>query len=91
VDRAAEIGIGDEEAAKAKKVLFLVSGKQGHQDRPSVFRIKQGSARKMTRAELVAQHGYREGKLEKEQQVYWVWELEGEGEMTGSKAEKGEE
>ena len=77
VDRAAEIGIGDEEAAKEKKVLFLVSGKQGHKDRPSVFRIKRGSAQKMTRAELEAQHGYRKGKPEEAGKEYWVWELEG--------------
>ena len=78
VERAAEIGIGDEAAAKDKKVLFLVSGKQGHRDKPSVFRIKRGRVRKMTRADLEL-HGYRKGKPEEERQEYWVWELEGEG------------
>ncbi|MBQ9343658.1 MAG: DUF2357 domain-containing protein [Kiritimatiellae bacterium] len=84
VERAALIGIGDEEAAKEKKVLFLVSGKQGHRETPSVFRIKRGSARKMSRAELEAQHGYRKGKPEEEKQEYWVWELEGDGREKGA-------
>ena len=76
LDRAAEIGIADEASAKAKSMLFLVSGAQGHKEKPSVFRIKRGSARKVKRSEL-EQNGYPKepAKAEKE---YWLWELEDE-------------
>ncbi len=77
VARAAEIGIEDEAAANARSVLFLVSGAQGHREKPSVFRIKKGSARKMTRAELEERHGYRKGAPEEAGKEYWVWALEG--------------
>lgn len=77
VDKAALIGIADEAAAKAKTVLFLVSGAQGHRDKPSVFRIVKGSARRVLRSELVARHGYRPGKPGKEKTAYWLWDLEG--------------
>ena len=85
VERAEEIGIVDEAAAMAKKVLFLVSGAQGRKDKPSVFRIVAGSARLMGRGEFVAEYGYpagkgteggMEGAVERE---YWVWRLEGGG------------
>ena len=77
VDKAAQIGIADEAAAKAKTVLFLVSGHQGHRDKPSVFRIVKGSARRVRRSALVARHGYRPGKPGEEEKEYWLWELEG--------------
>ncbi len=77
LDKAAEIGIADEASAKAKSMLFLVSGAQGHREKPSVFRIRRGSARKMTRAELEERHGYRKGAPEEAKKEYWVWELEG--------------
>lgn len=77
LDKAAEIGIADEASAKAKSMLFLVSGVQGHREKPSVFRIRRGSARKMTRAELEERHGYRKGAPEEAKKEYWVWGLEG--------------
>lgn len=77
VDKAAQIGIADEAAAKAKTVLFLVSGHQGHRDKPSVFRIVKGSARRVLRSELVARHGYRPGKPGEGEKEYWLWQLEG--------------
>ena len=76
LDKAEEIGIADEASAKAKSMLFLVSGAQGHKEKPSVFRIKRGSARKVKRSEL-EQNGYPKepAKAGKE---YWLWELEDE-------------
>ena len=58
LDKAEEIGIADEASAKAKSMLFLVSGAQGHKEKPSVFRIKRGSATKVTQADLVSKYGY---------------------------------
>jgi len=43
---AEQIGIVDKASANAKSILFLVSGNQGHRDKPSVFRIKRGKGRK---------------------------------------------
>lgn len=75
VDKAAEIGIVDEVSAKAKSMLFLVSGAQGHKDKPSVFHIKRGSATKITQAALVSKHGYIASKSEPGKE-YCLWELE---------------
>ena len=73
LDRAEEIGIVDEASAKAKSMLFLVSSRKR---KPSVFRIKRGSATKVKRSEL-EQNGYPKdpAKAEKE---YWLWKLEDE-------------
>ena len=70
-----EIGIADEASAKAKSMLFLVSGAPGHKEKPSIFRIKRGSAMKVTQADLVSQHGYVPRKSEPGKE-YWLWELE---------------
>ena len=76
VDKAAEIGI-DEEAARNKSVLFLVSGQQGHRGKPSVFRIKRGKVTKVTKHDLVRHHEYKFGDTTKElEKEYWLWELE---------------
>ena len=77
LDKAAEIGIVDEASAKAKSMLFLVSGAQGHKEKPSVFRIKRGSATRVTQAYLVSHHGYSASKSGPEKE-YWLWVLEGE-------------
>lgn len=77
LDKAAEIGISDEASAKAKSMLFLVSGAQGHKEKPSVFRIKRGSATRVTQADLVSKHGYIPRKTEPGKE-YWLWELEDE-------------
>lgn len=76
VERAKGIGITDEADARAKSMLFLVSGAQGRQDRPSVFRIVKGSARRVRRRELVERHGYPAGKEGEEGKEYWLWRLE---------------
>ena len=74
IDKAKEIGIDDEASAKARSVLFLVSGAQGHKDKPSVFRIKRGSAKIVTQKELVDTYNYKTEKPEDEKE-YWLWEL----------------
>jgi hypothetical protein len=84
IDNAAAIGIDDEHSANSRSVLFLVSGQQGHKEKPSVFRIKRGSVRIVTRKELVESHGYKpenyggksEEKPEDNGKKYWLWELD---------------
>ena len=73
VDKAAEIGIKDEATAKNKSMLFLVSGQQGHKDKPSVFRIVRGSARKETQ-EYLKSFGYEPSKKEPKKE-YWLWNI----------------
>ena len=75
IDEAKEKGIVDEDSAKAKSMLFLVSGQQGHRAKSSVFRIKRGSATKIKQSDLVSRHGYSPQKTEPEKE-YWLWELE---------------
>lgn len=75
VDAAAGIGIADEASAKAKSMLFLVSGAQGRRDKPSVFRIKRGSARRVEQRELVAKYGYTPSSRD-DGKSYWLWDLE---------------
>ena len=75
VDKAKEIGIDDEASAKARSVLFLVSGAQGHKEKPSVFRIKRGSAKIVTQKELVDKYNYKSEKPDNEKE-YWLWELD---------------
>ena len=84
VDKAAEIGIYDKHSANSRSILFLVSGQQGHKEKPSVFRIKRGSAKLITRKELVESHGYKpenyggksEEKPEDNGKKYWLWQLD---------------
>lgn len=75
VEKAEAIGIAGETDAKAKTMLFLVSGTQGHKARPSVFRIKRDSARKVTQEHLVGNCGYKPSKPDPGKE-YWLWELE---------------
>ena len=75
VEKAESIGIVGVEDANAKSMLFLVSGAQGHRDKPSVFRIRKGSARKIAQKQLVEAHGYKPSKPE-DGKEYWLWELE---------------
>ena len=75
VDKAAEIGIYDEATAKNKSMLFLVSGHQGHKEKPSVFRIVRGSARKITQADLVKDFEYQPSKSEPPKE-YWLWDID---------------
>ena len=82
VDKAAEIGIVDAAAANAKSMLFLVSGHQGHKDKPSVFRIKRGSAKRIKQRELVAQFHYAPSNPADGEKEYWVWELDLPGTTT---------
>ena len=72
IDKAEEIGIADEASAKAKSMLFLVSSRK---EKPSVFRIKRGSASKIKQSDLVSMHGYSPRKPEPEKE-YWLWKLE---------------
>ncbi len=72
IDKAEEIGIVDEASAKAKSMLFLVSSRK---EKPSVFRIKRGSATKIKQSDLISRHGYTPRKTEPEKE-YWLWELE---------------
>ena len=72
IDKAEEIGIVDEASAKAKSMLFLVSSRK---EKPSVFRVKRGSATKIKQSDLVSIHGYSPRKPEPEKE-YWLWELE---------------
>ena len=72
IDKAEEIGIVDEASAKAKSMLFLVSSRK---EKPSVFRIKRGSATKIKQSDLVSMHGYYPRKPEPGKE-YWLWELE---------------
>lgn len=72
IDKAEEIGIVDEASAKAKSMLFLVSSRK---EKPSVFRVKRGSATKIKQSDLVSMHGYSPRKPEPEKE-YWLWELE---------------
>ena len=72
LDKAEEIGIADEASAKAKSMLFLVSSRR---EKPSVFRIVRGSARKVIRSEL-EKMGYPKDPA-KAGKEYWLWELEG--------------
>ena len=76
VDTAAGIGIADEASAKAKSLLFLVSGTQGHKEKPSVFRIKRGSVQIVKRKELIDNWGYGSSKSGDDEKEYWLWELE---------------
>lgn len=71
IDKAEEIGIVDEASAKAKSMLFLVSSRK---EKPSVFRVKRGSATKIKQSDLVSIHGYFPRKPEPEKE-YWLWEL----------------
>ena len=73
LDKAEEIGIADEASAKAKSMLFLVSSRR---EKPSVFRIKRGSAKQIKQRELVAQFGYAPSKSGDDEKEYWVWELD---------------
>ena len=73
LDKAEEIGIADEASAKAKSMLFLVSSRR---EKPSVFRIVRGSARKVIRSELESK-GYPKDTA-KAGKEYWLWELEDE-------------
>ena len=75
VKKAEEIGIFSLEDANEKSMLFLVSGKQGHRDKPSVFRIRKGSAKKVPQKHLVETYGYKPSKPE-DGKEYWLWELE---------------
>lgn len=72
IDKAEEIGIVDEASAKAKSMLFLVSSRK---EKPSIFRIKRGSASKIKQSDLVSMHGYSPRNPEPEKE-YWLWELE---------------
>ena len=54
-------------------MLFLVSSRR---EKPSVFRIKRGSARKVKRSELEGM-GYPKDPA-KAGKEYWLWELEDE-------------
>lgn len=72
IDKAEEIGILDEASAKVKSMLFLVSSRR---EKPSVFRIKRGSAMKIRQSDLVSKYGYSATKPEP-QKEYWIWELE---------------
>ena len=74
VDKAKEIGIDDEASAKARSVLFLISGAQGHKEKPSVFRIKRGSAKIVTQKELVEKYDYK-SETPEDGKEYWLWEL----------------
>ena len=84
IKKAEEIGINDEHSANSRSVLFLVSGQQGHKEKPSVFRIVRGSAKIITRKELVESYDYRPenygGKREKKpvenEKQYWLWKLD---------------
>lgn len=75
VKQAEEIGIYSEEDANAKSMLFLVSGSQGHRDKPSVFRIRKGSARKVVQKHLADTYAYRPSRPD-DGREYWLWELE---------------
>ena len=75
VDVAATIGIQNEADAKAKSMLFLVSGQQGHREKPSVFQIVLGSARKVRQKELVNGYGYKVAGNPDDYKEYWLWEL----------------
>ncbi len=75
VEKAEEIGIFGEEDANAKSMLFLVSGSQGHRDKPSVFRIRKGSSRKVAQKYLAETYGYKPSKPD-DGREYWLWELE---------------
>ena len=75
VEKAEEIGIFGEEDANAKSMLFLVSGSQGHRDKPSVFRIRKGSARKVAQKHLVDTYAYKPSRPD-DGREYWLWELE---------------
>ena len=72
VDKAEEIGILDESSAKVKSMLFLVSSRR---EKPSVFRIKRGSATKIKQSDLVSNYGYL-ARHEEPEKEYWIWELE---------------
>ena len=72
IDKAEEIGILDEASAKVKSMLFLVSSRR---EKPSVFRIKRGSATKIKQSDLISMHGYSPRKAEPDKE-YWLWELE---------------
>ena len=74
VEKAEEIGIFGEEDANAKSMLFLVSGSQGHRDKPSVFRIRKGSARKVAQKYLAETYAYKPSKPD-DGREYWLWEL----------------
>ena len=75
VEFAEEIGVFSVEDANEKSMFFLVSGKQGHRDKPSVFRIRKGSAKKVPQKHLVETYGYKPSKPE-DGKEYWLWELE---------------
>lgn len=72
IDKAEEIGIMDEVSARSKSMLFLVSSRR---EKPSVFRVKRGSAMKIRQSDLVSKYGYLARKPEP-QKEYWIWELE---------------
>lgn len=74
LDQAEAIGIRTLEDARKKRVLFLVSGAQGHKCTPSVFRTRPDSARKAKKSELVEKYGYKSNSPDDRE--YWLWELE---------------
>ena len=75
LDKAEEIGIRNLEDANAKSMLFLVSGQQGHKEKPSVFRIRRESAKIVTQKYLHDEYHYDvHGNVNDEKQ-YWLWEL----------------
>ncbi len=76
VEEASRIGIDDEESANKRSILYLVSPPQGHLKKPNVFRIVRGSAKKVSRKELVQDYGYKPDNPAENEKQYWLWKLE---------------